>query len=96
MNREIAHLGVQYRDWRISNTLMAPQVPPGLPGIASSRQPGNRVYKLRLIDFERALWTKWTVDQLMIESEGDCQEIARRIEENRDDEGVLHLFPADQ
>ncbi|KAI1785427.1 hypothetical protein LXA43DRAFT_846294, partial [Ganoderma leucocontextum] len=52
MHEELVHLGVEYGDWRASNVLKAPQVPPGLPGVASSKH--NRAYQLRLIDFEDA------------------------------------------
>ena len=55
MHADLTQLNVWYNDWRPANLTVAPQSPPGLPGIVSHYH--GRAYKLRIIDFEQALLT---------------------------------------
>ncbi len=52
MHRDLVRLGVHYYDWSPHNHLEAAVSPPGLPGEPSPYT--NRVYTMRVIDFEHA------------------------------------------
>ncbi|KZV85877.1 hypothetical protein EXIGLDRAFT_725449 [Exidia glandulosa HHB12029] len=65
---ELAHMGVDMSmDIKGSNVCMAPEAPPGLPSLPSPFT--GRTHNIRLIDFELALRTDWTVAVIMYNCE---------------------------
>lgn len=62
MSDEFISLGVRYLDWAYENILLAPDVPPGLPGVESPLT--KKCYKYRIVDLESAVRTNMDPERL--------------------------------